>query len=185
MIASYLRNYLTTSVITGEEEKVGRILVEGEPEGTIWLGREGLLELGPLNPPLGPFLRFQAESIWRSLEHTQSHDWEPVSEYEVNAGLHLFLLLDPRTYDKIDSIIETDRSQILLQQDTVFVEATYPVEKMFGELNVREPELGCIVDMLGQWWQTSFSMSNERVEIFVRDPLLYGGVVVQFESSLH
>ena len=179
MISSYLYDYLGSEVITGKKGKEGNVLVDGAPSGMLWLRQYGVLELGPLNTPIGPYLKFDDGAVSRSVKEPPYESWERVPDDEINEGLHLFLLLDPRTYDKIDNIVDEKRSQIFSQPPRVFILATYPVEAMLKELKVPEKEFACVVDMLGQWWQTSFSFGQEEVQMFVRDPLFAEGVVIQ------
>lgn len=180
MISTYLYEYLGSGVITGREEKEGRLIVDGQASGTIWLRRGGVLELGPLNAPLGPYLRFDGGGVFRSSQ-LRNGQWQPVTDDEISEGLHLFLLLDPRTYDKLDGVVDSERSQISIREFGVFVLATYPVEEMFKHLSIPDGELICTVDMLGRWWQTHFTFGRERMDMFVRDPLFSEGVVVQFD----
>lgn len=181
MISTYLYDYLGSKVIEGKEEKEGHVLVDGVLSGTLWLREYGVLELGPLNAPIGPYLRFNDGAVERSVKQPPNGSWEPVPDDEVGEGLDLFRLLDPRTYSKIDSIVDEQRSQIYSQPPRVFVLATYPVEAMFKLLKVPDKELTCVVDMLGQWWQTSFSFGQEEIQMFVRDPLFADGVVIQLQ----
>ena len=180
MILDHLREILSEGVVEGKEEREGSILVDGEPSGSIWLRRGGALELGRLNDPLGPYLKFEEDSISRSNQEPPTDQWEPVAEVEINWGLHLFLLIDPRTYDKIYEMADNERIEIVPHRDGVSVRVRYPLEEIFREFKIPDIELNCIVDMLGQWWQTSFFFGPDRLEIFVRDPLFEDGVVVQF-----
>lgn len=177
-----LQSHLSQFVERMTTEIKGTVFVEEEESGVAILQPDGALIVGPLNPPLPyHYLKFKGSEVaGRQDIYSEDEKWEIVPEEWVIDGLHMLLLIDPRTYLPIRESLQGDEFP---KGDGITALVTFDVEKTFKLLDVPEIEAAWITDTLGSTYETAFEFDGDsRVDVSLVDPMPGAGhVTVRYE----